>query len=210
MAVTQIKKKISDAIQHENRWGDFRAKLSPRMTELSLKLEFRNEPALDTVMDFLTDYVRSVPGSLNLVKAFSKQLGFHAYAAPFLHLAEDYFLNPPADIPQEPGLEPLLDEAFLAHRLLEEVNDQHIRHLQRPLLPLDLTEANIIVHHLLGDTLAIRLEHLVEKTAAGIFYKAQMWEKLQSLPGSAIAPDTIITSANFSRSPGSLKLKRAS
>ena len=58
-------------------------------------------------------------------------MGFYDYAAPFLDTAEDYFLNPPQHLPADGGLEALLDEAFLAHRLLEEVNDHHIRHLQR-------------------------------------------------------------------------------
>ena len=92
-------------------------------------------------------------------------------------MAEDYFLHPPEDLPADGGLEALLDEAFLAHRLLEEVNDHHIRHLQRPLLPLDMTEANIIVHHLLGDDLANALDQLVHETAAQLLEREHVWAR---------------------------------
>ena len=123
---------------------------------------------------------RSTPA----VKAVSKRQGFFEYAAPFLHMAEDYFLHPPEDLERCSSLEALLDEAFLAHRLLEEVNDHHVRQLGRALMPMDMTEANIIVHHLLGDEFAMRLEELVQFTASQLLDKEHVWEQVRDfLPG---------------------------
>jgi hypothetical protein len=140
-------------------------------------------------------YAESVPGSISLVTAVSKRLQFFDYAAPFLHMAEDYFLRPPDILPGDGGLESLLDEAFLAHRLLEEVNDHHIRHLQRPLLPLDMTEANLIVHYLLGDELAMRLEQLVQFTACHLLEREHVWERVKTLPGIEPSPGDLISSS---------------
>ena len=125
-------------------------------------------------------------------------------------MAEDYFLAPPEELPSDSGLEALLDEAFLAHRLLEEVNDHHIRHLQRPLLPVDMTEANIIVHHLLGDTFATRLEQLVQFTAAQILEREHVWEKVRTLPGADAAITPQLTSSNLTGSPQQIRLRLAS
>ncbi|HEY6130583.1 MAG TPA: hypothetical protein VIV27_01125, partial [Halioglobus sp.] len=104
----------------------------------------------------------------------------------------------------------LLDEAFLAHRLLEEVNDRHIRHLQRPLLLLDMTEANIIVHHLLGDAFANRLEQLVQFTAAQLLHLEHLWEKVRTQPGTREAAIPLASSMNMAVSTSTIRLRLAS
>jgi hypothetical protein len=135
-------------------------------------------------------------------------MGFYDYAAPFLDMAEDYFLHPPDDLPDD-GLGELLDEAFLAHRLLEEVNDHHIRHLQRPLLPVDMTEANVIVHHLLGDALANRLDQRVHDTAAKLLAREYVWERVRSLPASTASPPQLFKYDNLTWSARRIRLRLA-
>ncbi len=184
MTATDIRETIVAALRYEKDTGDFEQKLALLIPGLRERLVLPEQDPASALMAFITDYVESVPGCLSLVTAISKQLGFHEYAAPFLHMAEDYFLQPPEGIPGDGGLEAILDEAFLAHRLLEEVNDHHIRHLSRPLLPLDMTEANLIVHHLLGDEFATRLEHLVQFTASHPLEQEHVWEQVRSLPGA--------------------------
>ena len=195
MTTAGIKDSISAAIQQEAQTGEFRQKLQEQLPDIQRKLVLPDDAPVDALMDFVVSYAESVPGSLNLVTAVSKRLGFFDYAAPFLHMAEDYFLRPPELLPGGGGLEALLDEAFLAHRLLEEVNDHHIRHLQRPLLPLDMTEANLIVHYLLGDELATRLEHLVQFTASHLLEREHVWEKVKALPGIDPAPTELMSSS---------------
>ena len=195
MTTAGIKDSISAALQQEAQTGEFRQKLQEQLPDIQRELVLPDDTPVDALMDFVVSYAESVPGSLNLVTAVSKRLGFFDYAAPFLHMAEDYFLRPPELLPGGGGLEALLDEAFLAHRLLEEVNDHHIRHLQRPLLPLDMTEANLIVHYLLGDELATRLEHLVQFTASHLLEREHVWEKVKALPGIDPAPTELMSSS---------------
>jgi hypothetical protein len=210
MATAGIRETISAALQAERDTGLLRQRLEQQLPQLSQLLVLPEEAPVDALMSFICDYVESVPGCLNLVTAVSKRLGFHDYAAPFLHMAEDYFLQPPDELPSDGGLEALLDEAFLAHRLLEEVNDHHIRHLQRPLLPVDMTEANIIVHHLLGDEFATRLEHLVQFTAAQLLEREHVWDRVRSLPGGQESPAPVICSNNLAGSPQQIRLRLAS
>ncbi|HSX69979.1 MAG TPA: hypothetical protein VLF16_03520, partial [Pseudomonas sp.] len=56
------------------------------------------------------------------------------------------------------------DEAYLAHRLVEEVNDRYIAHLGQPLIPLDTTVANVIAHQLIGEPFANQLDEAVHHT----------------------------------------------
>ena len=210
MASTGIRETISAALRRERETGQLRQRLEEQLPQLRESLVLPDAGPVDALMAFIIDYVESVPGCLALVTAVSKRLGFHDYAAPFLHMAEDYFLQPPEELPKDGGLGALLDEAFLAHRLLEEVNDHHIRHLHRPLLPLDLTEANIIVHHLLGDAFATRLEHLVQFTAAQLLEREHVWEKVRSLPGTEEGKEPLVSSNNLAGSPQQIRLRLAS
>lgn len=210
MVSSGIKTTISAALRQESETGQLRARIEQQLPQIRNKLLLPEQAPVDALMAFITSYVESVPSCLRLVTAVSKRLGFFDYAAPFLHLAEDYFLQPPDDLPQDGGLEALLDESFLAHRLLEEVNDHHIRHLQRPLLPLDMTEANIIVHHLLGDEFATRLEQLVQYTAAQLLHREHVWEQVRSLPGTREAATPVVSSEQVTDSGQRVRLRLAS
>lgn len=180
MDLAAIRQIIRTALRHERDSGALQGKLEQNLAELNEKLMLPEQAPVAALLGFIERYVKSVPSSLRLVQAISEKQGFFEYAAPFLRMAEDYFLQPPEDLPDDGGLEALLDEAFLAHRLLEEVNDHHIRHLRRPLLPVDMTEANIIVHHLLGDEFATRLEQLVQFTAAQLLDREHVWDQVRT------------------------------
>ena len=208
MTTTGIRETIATAADHERKTGQLRQALERRLPELQDKLILPAEDPVDALMEFIHDYIESVPGFINLVTALSKRLGFYDYAAPFLHMAEDYFLQPPDELPTDTGLEALLDEAFLAHRLMEEVNDHHIRQMKQPLLPLDMTEANIIVHHLLGDELATRLERLVQFTASHLLDREYVWDRVRELAGSEIAPSPLLCSDDLAGgSPQKIRLR---
>ena len=207
MTTSDIRNSIAAALEHEAQTGAFRAHLSGRLPDLTAKLLLPEQEPVESLMRFVKRYIESVPGSLTLVTAVSKRMGFHDYAAPFLHMAEDYFLQPPDVLPGDGGLEAVLDESFLAHRLLEEVNDHHIRHLQRPLLPLDMTEANLIVHYLLGDALATRLETLVQFTAENLLEREHVWERVKALRGVEPAMPALISSSTMTGSPRQVRLR---
>ena len=179
--ISDISKAIDAAIAHERETHMFRKRLAALAPQLRLRLVLPESNTVSALLAFTVDYVESVPGALKLVTQVSTDFGFYRYAAPFLHLAEDFFLQPPEDLSAVVGLEALLDESFLAHRLLEEVNDHHIRALGRSLLPVDMTEANIIVHHLLGDELASRLDGLVRFATSGLLDKESVWDSVGNI-----------------------------
>ncbi|PLW70864.1 hypothetical protein [Pseudohalioglobus lutimaris] len=207
MTTAGIRETITAALAHEQETGAFHGLLTERLPALHEKLVLPVDKPLAALMAFVVNYIESVPGSINLVTAISKQQGFHDYAAPFLHMAEDYFLQPPDVLSDDEGLEAVLDEAFLAHRLLEEVNDHHIRHLQRPLLPLDMTEANLVVHYLLGDELATRLERLVQFAASHHLEREYVWERVKSRAGTGPGPSVLISSSSLTRSDQTIRLR---
>lgn len=94
-------------------------------------------------------------------KTVRSEAGIEAQVKPVLKLAEQFFLSPPSILEGHQGLDALLDEAYLAHRLVEEVNDRYITHLGQPLIPLDTTVANVIAHQLIGEPFANQLDEAV-------------------------------------------------
>ena len=73
-----------------------------------------------------------------------------------------------------------------------------------------MTEANIIVHHLLGDELAIKLEQLVQYTAQQLLNREHVWEQVRALPGTEVAATPVISSNNLVGSPQQIRLRLAS
>jgi hypothetical protein len=182
MGTNTIRSIIAAAMLQEKQTralhGDFSQQL-PRLRERLLLPEIN---AAAQLVNFVEQYIAYVPVFIDNVTRISKDLGVYPYVSPFLHMAEDFFLAPPEQLEQEVGLRALLDEAFLAQRLIEEVNDLHIRHYHSPLLPLDMTRANVIVHHLIGDQLANRLDGLVEHTAQRLVVREHLFQRNPVMP----------------------------
>ena len=130
MRTAELRESIAAAVAYEAAAGELQAVLAQRLGELRTRLLLPEEQPVSAMLTFITRYIRSVPGCLRLVAAVSRRQGFFEYAAPYIHLAEDFFLQPPTVLTGT-GLAALLDEAFLAHRLLEEVNDHHHRRLDQ-------------------------------------------------------------------------------
>ena len=70
-----------------------------------------------------------------------------------------------------------------------------------------MTEANTVVHHLLGDPLATRLEHLVQFTTARLLDKEHLWRRVSELPGSETAPQPGFESTSLGTPGQTVRLK---
>ena len=116
------------------------------------------------LVDFIITYISHVPDFIDATRAITQAANIEEYADPVLQLAEDYFLKPPEIMNGHIGLEELMDEAYLAHRLMEEVNDRYMIQTSIPLIPMDMAMSNIIVHNLIGEPFANELDTAVHRT----------------------------------------------
>ena len=121
-------------------------------------------------------YIEHVPDFLEAIYQIAEQAGIDREIEPFLQIAEDYFLKPPEIVEGHKGLDALMDESYLAHRLMEELNDRFINHCGIPLAPLDMTRANIIIHHLIGEPFANELDSIVQHAAENLINDARVFE----------------------------------
>ncbi|MCM2331486.1 hypothetical protein SAMN05216229_108186 [Geopseudomonas sagittaria] len=161
MNIAALRERIDSALQHETEHGTLAAELAARIDGLHRAIRLPCADAPGTLLRFVRAYVDEVPELVEAAASVATEAGIDAQIKPVLRLAEEFFLNPPQVMEGHDGLEALLDEAYLAHRLVEEVNDRYIAHFGQPLIPLDTTVANLVAHQLIGEPFANQLDAAV-------------------------------------------------
>ncbi len=168
MNIAALRKRIDLALQHETDHGSLAAELAGRIDSLHRAISLPGTDAPGTLLRFVRAYVDEVPELLEAAANVATEAGIDAQIKPVLRLAETFFLSPPALLDGHHGLEAILDEAYLAHRLVEEVNDRYIAHFGQPLIPLDTTVANLVAHALIGEPFANQLDAAVHQASESL------------------------------------------
>ena len=157
----EIREAIRIATEQERQSHTLRKIIESQIPMLHEAIRLPKNNAADALLDFVLRYISHVPNFIDAIGGLTKEAGIYQYASIFLRIAEDFFIKPPEVIADHSGLEALLDEAYLAHRLIEEVNDRIIARYSIPLAPMDMTRANLIVHQLIGEPYANQLDFAV-------------------------------------------------
>lgn len=157
----EIEALIQNAKQSDYATGDLTRVLEQRARRLHGAIKLPREQAAPALRDFVVRYIEHVPAFIRAIDAITREAGLEDRVAPLLNIACDYFLSPPDLINGRSQLVAMLDESYLAHRLLEEVNDRFIGHCGIPLAPMDITRANVIAHELIGEPFANELDQAV-------------------------------------------------
>jgi molybdopterin converting factor small subunit len=161
MNTAALREQISLAHQHEASTGQLAQQLEKKLPHLHPAISLAEGDRNIVMTRFVTAYVDLVPDLLDAANDVAREAGIESQVKPVLKIAEQFFLQPPAILTGHIGLDGLLDEAYLAHRLVEEVNDLYIKHFGQPLIPADTTVANLIAHQLIGEKFANQLDEAV-------------------------------------------------
>jgi hypothetical protein len=168
MNTAALRQLIERAHQHEASTGQLAKQLDAQLERLHPAIRLPVEDAQGVLARFVAAYIAQVPELLDAADAVAADAGIQAQIKPVLKIAEEYFLQPPALLNGHDGLDGLLDEAYLAHRLVEEMNDRYIGQFGHPLIPMDTTVANLIAHQLIGEDFANQLDDAVHQTVEGM------------------------------------------
>ncbi|GAB3371356.1 hypothetical protein [Azotobacter armeniacus] len=168
MNIPALRQLIERARQHEARHGTLARQLESRMQYLHPAICLPEEGGLGVLTNFVDGYLEQVPELLEAAHAVACEAGIEVQVGPVLKVAAHFFLSPPEVLEGQEGLAGLLDEAYLAHRLIEEINDRYIAFLGQPLIPLDTTVANLVAHRLIGEPFANQLDGAVELAVNGL------------------------------------------
>ncbi|EJO94692.1 hypothetical protein A471_06336 [Ectopseudomonas mendocina DLHK] len=192
MNTAAVRQSIAQAQHHEVSSQALARFLQAQLERLHPSIRLPEEDAPGALSAFVSAYIEQVPEVLDAAVAVAREAGIEDAVKPVLKIAEHFFLQPPPLIDGHEGLEGLLDEAYLAHRLVEEVNDRYITHLGQPLIPLDTTRANLIAHQLIGEPFANQLDEAVHHALAGMLDDASFDQpSVQAYRERLAAPDTI-------------------
>ena len=131
MNIAALHALIQRAQQHEASTGHWPARCQSHLGQLHPSIRLPNEDTQGVLLRFVSAYIEQVPELLQAAHQVAQEAGIEAQIKPVLKVAEQFFLQPPALMAGHEGLEGLLDEAYLAHRLVEEVNDRYITHSGR-------------------------------------------------------------------------------
>jgi hypothetical protein len=178
MNTAALRQLIDRAHQHEAATGLLARQLDSQLERLHPAIQLPSQDARGVLARFVAAYIAQVPELLDAAQAVAEKAGIEAQIKPVLKIAEEYFLQPPALMSGHDGLEGLLDEAYLAHRLVEEVNDLYIGQFGQPLIPLDTTVANLIAHQLIGESFANQLDEAVHQTVEALLNPAHFDQQL--------------------------------
>lgn len=164
-----IRRSIEEAIKNESETHSLKHYLNDKLPELHHAIKLPKANQTETMLRFLTSYIEHVPDFVEALTELMQRAGIYEQAQVFIEIAEDYFLKPPDIVREHAGLQALIDEAYLAHRLIEEINDQIMVDCGLPLAPIDMTVSNIVVHDLLGETFANELDLAVHYSVEALF-----------------------------------------
>lgn len=168
MNTLALREQIQQALAHEAASGALARQLQGQLAKLHPTIQLPASDARGVLERFVAAYIEQVPDVLDAANSVAREAGIEEQIKPVLKLAEQFFLSPPSVMEGHQGLDALLDESYLAHRLVEEVNDRYITHLGQPLIPLDTTVANLIAHQLIGEPFANQLDEAVRHAMDGL------------------------------------------
>ena len=164
MDVQAIRQLIIQVKEQEAQSRHLQKLISDQIDQLHRTIELPEDNACETLLSFTMDYIDYVPDFLEALNEASRQVGVHHVISPFLDIVEENFMADTISDQPISGLDLLLDKAYLAHRLIEEVNDQYHIKTGSTLIPTNMTWANLIVHSILGEGFANELDVIVGRT----------------------------------------------
>jgi len=186
-----IQQCIDRAVILERYKGRFRRAIRQALPRLHRSIDLPQRDLPRHLTCFVIRYIQAVPEWLRQLEALCEAAGMDF--APVRHAIARSFAEPPERHPDQVDLAALLDNAYLAHRALEEINDQLQPACGMPLLPMDPMVANLVVRELLGERFASELDEV--SVALGCRFRGQ-----RLAPDSLVA--MILCKQRFVKTPG--------
>lgn len=155
----KLKQVIMLAQRHEAINHSMERFLAGKQARMHRAIRVSNDEKLNALLTFVVQYIEILPTIAEKAVFCAKVTHVEAIICPFIAAAEQFFFMPLAELKHaDDSLPAVFENAYLAHRLFEEVNDYFIDAIGRPLIPFDLTSVNIIAHDLIGEPYANELD----------------------------------------------------
>lgn len=138
-------------------------------------------PEVQEVIDFVGEYIEHAPALMKLIEDAAAKSGGRQLVQPILNATEDYFLAADDTIPDRLGLVGLLDDAYLAHSLIQAISDKYKSQSGVSLLPFETHEDNAFVRRLIGEPFVSMLDEYASATLGDPSIQQNIQEMLTAL-----------------------------
>lgn len=163
MPVTTLEQVLAQAREEEANTQELSRKLKRMLAELHPRIHLSEADRLATLQAFVDEYLGHVPRLVHALEEAAYEARQEKLIGPLLSRIKAAFTLKAGE-----GLATLLDRAYFVQRLVEEMNDRFHMLAGAPLLTLDMTTANLIIHSLIGEPYANQLDEEAAGTAAEI------------------------------------------
>jgi hypothetical protein len=207
MSTSNIRSLINEAIDHEGNTHHLKKCIEEHLLDMHTSIHIDSDQSIQKMVDFVIEYTTQVPDFIDALEMAAAETGLSEAINPLLNIATDYFTTPPDLIGNHIGLDAMMDEAYLAHRLIEEINDQFISHMGVPLIPMDLTTANVIIHNMIGEPFANDLDKIAHQSVLELLggndiFKEDAFKKYSQKHNSSNTPSILKNWPCFSKNMG--------
>jgi len=137
---------------------ELRAFLAEKIHHLHRAIHLPSDEQVEALAIYVMNYVEQVPTQLKTLSRALEQTESLPSCEYFLQIACDFFTHQPELIAQGGGWITLLAEAYLAHRVVEEIYDRASLRGYFPAITQATVQANVIVHGVLGEAFANQLD----------------------------------------------------
>lgn len=165
IGVNDIIELIEKAKTTETKTHDFQHFMEKRARRIHLTIGLQGEHPEESLVRFAIDYIEMIPRLIECVQACAKEAKTETLFIPFIHTAFHYFIRPSVEYVRYQSLGSLLINAYLCHRLMEEMYENNRATRNSELCAIETTQANLLAHELIGEPFANELDQSLELTA---------------------------------------------
>lgn len=155
---------IDQARRQEAHSGTFLRQLGEKASSLPATITIEGYQPATCLFQFAVEYIEMAPRLIECVEACAREAGKSDLFAPFIDAATRYFTQPSALLVRYDGLDGLLIRAYLCHRLMEEMYENNRSIRASDLVDIEATQANLLVHQLIGEPFANELDDAITLT----------------------------------------------
>ena len=136
--------------------------LNDRVKRLHRAISLREDDSTLALASFVERYVELAPEFITAFENFLAFTDINGEIAQQISTAKEFLESPASLVSPQEGLEANMYQAYLTHRLLEELNDLLFSHYNCSVIPVDMTRSNLIIHHLIGEPFANQIDNAIQ------------------------------------------------
>ena len=176
---------IAEQLQQEGSSESLKKLIHQHTSTLCVLLQLPSDKANECLLRFTCRYIEIIPEYLQAFSSLAQHSGIIAYTEAFFNEVHAFYTDKHPVADSALNTQALLCRSYMAHRMLEELNDRIAIERRLPLVPIEMGHTNLIIHTLIGDeranlldqTVLIRLELVnmkMAKQCKGIFEKPEV------------------------------------